>query len=150
MGQRCPANGWVAIAAAGLLVAACQSTGVTVPPGFQDLEPCEFTKVIAVQDLRELGKPGCDMAGATIRFPDGATVKVGAVGGTSSWSYAAKPGEAEIPTHYTMVNWGTPGIAVVELNRGGWMETIWANSTKASDLLFESLRKDGVQVDEPH
>lgn len=90
------------------------------------------------------------MTGLTVRFPDGTHAKIGAIGATNSWSYDAKPGEAEIPTHYTMVNWGTPGIAVAELNRGGWINDIWANSTKASDLLFELLRKEGVQVDEPH
>jgi|EndMetStandDraft_3_1072993.scaffolds.fasta_scaffold439665_2 hypothetical protein len=136
--------------AVAFLLTGCQSAGVTVPPGGQDLKPCAFARVIAVEDLEKIGKPGCDMAGTTIRFPDGTNGMVGSIGANKSWSYSASPGDAEIPTHFTMVNWGVPGVAVAEHNRGGWMNTIWANSTEASDLLFEALRKDGVQVDEPH
>lgn len=138
----------VLVAAA--LLAACHSAGVTVPPTRQSLEPCKLARVIAVEDLKELGKPGCDMAGTTIRFPDGTDAKVGPIGATKSWSYAASPGDGEIPTHFTMVNWGEPGIAVADRAKEGWLRVIWANSTRASDLLFESLEKSGVPIDEPH
>jgi hypothetical protein len=132
------------------LLAACRSTGVTVPPPRQSLEPCRFARVIAVEDLKELGKPGCNMAGTTIRFPDGTNAKVGSIGANKSWSYAASDGDATIPAHFTMVNWGAPGIAVAEYGRNKGIEEIWATSTKASDLLFELLEQSDVQIDEPH
>jgi hypothetical protein len=90
------------------------------------------------------------MVGTIVEFPDGTTAKVGSIGANNSWSYEAAAGEATIPTHFTMVNWGASGIAVAEQSRAGWIRTIWANSTKASDLLFELLEKSGVQVNEPH
>src|SRR4051812_34130622 len=90
----------MAATALSLLLAGCQSTGVTVPPGGQDLERCDFARVVDVEDLKEMGRPGCDMAGTTIRFPDGATAAVGSIGATNSSSYDAAPGDAEIPIHF--------------------------------------------------
>ena len=141
-------------AAAALLVVGlltgCQSTGVDVPHGWQKLELCTSARPVAVEDLRKMGAPGCNMAGTSVEFPDGSTQKVGSVGANKGWSYEASPGEATIPLHFTMVNWGVPGIAVAEHSREGGIHTIWANSTKASDLLFELLEASGVQIDEPH
>lgn len=141
---------WAAAMVATGLLAGCASTGVTVPPQDHGLELCKSANPVVVEDLRTLGAPGCNMVGMTVEFPDGTTAKVGSVGASKSWSYDSSPGDATIPTHFTMVNWGAPGVAVAEHSREGWIRTIWANSTKASDLLFELLEKSGVPIDEPH
>lgn len=141
---------WAATVVTIALLASCASTGVIVPPQPQGFEPCKSSSPVAVENLRRLGPPGCDMVGMTVEFPDGATGKVGRVGANKSWSYDASLGDGTVPAHFTMVNWGAPGIAVAEQSREGWIREIWANSTEASDLLFELLEESGVPVDEPH
>lgn len=78
------------------------------------------------------------MAGTTVLFPNGQAASVGAVGTTRSWSYSARDGDATIPNHFTMVNWGVPGIAVAEYDRAERLRTIWATSREASHLQRQS------------
>jgi hypothetical protein len=125
-----------AIAAPLLLcvVAACQSSGVDVPPGWDDLKPCSYSHPIAVEDLADIGKPGCNMAGTTVTFPDGRTAKVGSVGVTDSWGYLVTGEAGTIPKHFTMVNWGVPGVAVSGYNTHGKVTKVWAMSKDAAAL----------------
>jgi hypothetical protein len=59
---------------------------------------------------------------------------VGGVGATKSWSYAAVPGETEIPKHFTMVNWGVSGVVVEEYDRRGRLTKVWATTPEVSEL----------------
>ena len=74
------------------------------------------------------------MAGTTVRFSDGSTGTVGGVGAIKSWSYFAVPGEAEIPNHFTMVNWGVSGVVVEEYTRSGRLKEVWATTSEVKQL----------------
>lgn len=119
-------------------LAGCAGTdGVLIPSGAELLKPCKFGRTIEVEDLAEIGEPGCDMAGATIRFADGSTGEVGSVGAAKSWSYSVEGEGDVIPNHFTMVNWGVPGVAVAEFDTRERLKRIWASSEEASDLQRE-------------
>jgi hypothetical protein len=117
------------------MVAACHSTGVEIPPGWQNLKPCTYKRTIPVSHLADIGKPRCNMAGTAVELPDGQSAEVGSVGATNSWGYLTKTDDAKVRHHFTIVNWGVPGTAVAEYDERGRLHTIWASSKDAADLL---------------
>lgn len=117
------------------MTAACQSAGVEIPPGWENLKPCTYKRTIPVDDLADIGRPGCNMAGTEIGFPDGHSAEVGSVGATKSWGDFTTADGANAPHHFTMVNWGLPGTAVAKYNDDNRLVMIWATSEDAADLL---------------
>lgn len=126
----------VGIATAACLgVTACAPGGVTIPPGFEELEPCP-SQHYSVEELSRMENPGCDLAGSTIIAPDGSGHLIGDVGHVSvSSSYSAKLDQGP---EYTVVNWGVPG-ATLTITEAGKPRTTWASSAEALKLQRKQL-----------
>ncbi len=132
------------LAAAGLLllVVGCSASGagVSVPPGFDDLDQCP-PRSIAVDDLREIGEPGCNLIGSSLVFPDGVSLPVSAVGEVFS-SRNSSAGDHE----HLIVNWGIPGVAAVTSD-GGELLDLWASSDEAEQLQREQAKIEGLRLE---
>jgi hypothetical protein len=127
-------RGTIALAGTvGLLsaVAGCAGgRGVNVPLGSEELDQCP-PRSIAVEDLHEIGEPGCNLVGSSLIFPDGQTLSIYGVGETFSSSYSGA-GEHD----NVVVNWGIPGVgAYTQL--GDELVDLWATSDEAERLQRE-------------
>ncbi|MEU1970957.1 hypothetical protein ABZ477_04840 [Microbacterium sp. NPDC019599] len=131
-------------AAAGLLgsIVGCSGggAGVSVPQGFDDLDQCP-PRSIPVEDLREIGEPGCDLVGSSLTFPDGVSLPIYAVGEVFS-SADSSAGNRE----HLIVNWGTPGVGALTKD-GDELLDLWATSDKAEHLQREQAKIEGVRLD---
>lgn len=105
------------------------SGGITVPPGSENLPPCEVS-VVSVLDLHESGD--CDLSGVSIEMPDGgeASRPIVEIGGTASFSYG---GTSEI----IVTNLGKMGT-LVALRTPEEGLTVWGTPA-AVDAYMESL-----------
>jgi hypothetical protein len=84
--------------------------------------------MIAAEDLRDVGEPGCDMAGSSVLFPNSMIQGISAVGAVSSSSTSEE--------WVTTVNWGVPGVsAYIESN--GEITKSWATSKAAGRLQLQ-------------
>jgi len=121
--------------AATMLLAGCGGgQGVTVPPGAEQLKPCPHRE-IDVTDLGTVGKPGCDLAGSTLLFPDGKTVTIKEVGAT----FSEGTGTGAELIEYSAVNWGVPGVAAT-FEEPGKPLRVWYTSSEAGILQAELMR----------
>lgn len=120
-----------------LLAVACGSgAGVSIPPGADELEPCSFGP-IKVDELPDIGVPGCDLVGASIVLPDATMLTVPAVGEV----FAQQQGDDSLECH--IVNWGVPGVGVTAV-KDGELVALWASSDEAGRLQREQLKVDNV------
>lgn len=119
----------------GLLLVGCAAQGVRVPPGYEDLMPCEVRN-LELGELSQIGEPGCDLEGSTIVAPDGILLVIGHVGETRSSQNILRDGSRS--PEYTVVNWGLSGVGV-SVKRPGAPE-IWATSNTALDLQQQLAR----------
>lgn len=130
------------VAAAGSLVAlvGCGGGGadVSVPLGFEDLDQCP-PRSIAVEDLPEIGEPGCDLVGSSLTFPDGVSLPIYAVGEVFSSSHPSA-GDHE----HLIVNWGVPGVGAFTKDGDELLE-LWATSDQAEHLQREQAKIEGVR-----
>lgn len=129
-------------AAAGLLMAAvgCSGggAGVSVPLGSGELEQCP-PRSIAVEDLRQIGEPGCDLVGSSLIFPDGTSLPIYSVGEVFS-SASPSAGDHE----HLIVNWGVPGVGAFTKDSDELLD-LWATSEKAEQLQREQAKIEGLR-----
>lgn len=123
----------------GALCACAGPTGVTIPPGSDQLKQCE-PKALDVETLSSLGEPGCDLVGSTVRLPDGTALQIDEVGVVASHESPRDAGTTET----LVVNWGVPGVAVSEIDENRLI-TQWASSTDAAELQRQQLLLEGVR-----
>lgn len=116
--------------AAMVWLSGCASGGVSIPAGYELLEPCP-PQFYSVEALSTMEYPGCDLEGSTIVAPDGSLHVIGPVGhlGVSS-SYSETHGQGP---EYTIVNWGVPGVGFTRTARGE-PRTTWASTAEALKL----------------
>lgn len=116
-------------------LSACAPTGVTIPPGSENLELCPPQEIL-VEELQNIGEPDCDLKGSSVVFPDGNVMPVVAVGDTWNSGIAT---EAETSDEkYVVLNWGVPGIAASVKEKAGSYRT-WATSDAARKLQNQQL-----------
>lgn len=139
----------LAAGALSLALTGCQGEprGVVIPPGAESLSPCGVAQV-AIDELADLGDPGCDLAGASLTFsagvvdwriPSAPPLVVPAVGAVFTH------GDAE-GHELLVVNCGVPGVGVAALDSRGVVE-IWASTDTARELHQQQLAIDGVTSD---
>lgn len=132
------------LASSGLMVAVvgCSGggAGVSIPLGFEDLDQCP-PRSIAVEDLRAIGEPGCDLVGSSVTFPDGVSLPIYDVGEVFSSSDSSAGGHEHL-----IVNWGFPGVGVLTRD-GDELLDLWATSDEAEHLQREQARIEGVRVE---
>ena len=112
--------------------------GVSIPPGSDAREQCP-PRSIAVEDLRAIGEPGCDLVGSSLTFPDGASLPINAVGEVFS-SSDSSDGDHE----HLIVNWGIPGVGVFTRD-GNELLDLWATSDEAEHLQRQQAEIEGVE-----
>lgn len=115
-------------------------SGVSVPPGFDGLDQCP-PRSIAVEDLRAIGEPGCDLVGSSLTFPDGVSLPIYAVGEVFSSSDSSARDDEHL-----IVNWGIPGVGVFTRD-GDELLDLWATSDEAEHLQREQAKIEGVRVE---
>ena len=116
-----------------------QARGVVLPPGSEHLTPCPITQ-ISIDELSEIGEPGCDLTGSSVTFPDGSPqLTIASIG--AAFSQGDGTGRETVIT-----NWGIPGIgvAVIEDHR---LVHMWATGPAALDLQKQQLVVDHVESD---
>lgn len=130
----------------------CRPQGVDIPKGSENLQPCP-QREIRVEDLPQIGKPGCDLAFSTVEFEGeyfdyaaggggGASVEIGPVGHISSPMKVVDGKTREV----IVVNWGVPGVGVASIEDGK-LRAIWATSPEAEELQYRQLEVEGIDVD---
>ena len=134
--------GWATVTALtlSLTLSGClQARGVVLPPGSEDLAPCPITQ-ISIDELSEVGEPGCDLTGSSVTFPDGSPqLTIASIG--AAFSQGDGTGRETVIT-----NCGIPGIgvAVIEHHR---LVHLWATGPAALDLQKQQLEVDNVESD---
>ena len=118
------------------LLSGCTESGVRVPPGAEELQPCPVRR-IDVTTLGDMGEPGCDLAGTTLIFPGGKEILVGAPG----WSGAAT--DSRSGEWVRAAAWGVPGVGAVQIN--GTTVTVWGSTQEAVDLQLQLLAISGIE-----
>ena len=119
-----------------LLLGGCSSGGVSVPPGAGDLEPCPVA-TIDVTSLAQMGEPGCNLAGSTLRFPTGEEFELGEPGSGGGIT------SSRMRTHEVRAaNWGIPGAGAVDITDG--VVTVWGSTQWAVELQLEALALEGI------
>lgn len=112
-------------------VTACASGGVTIPAGYEALEPCE-PRILSVEELSVMEEPGCNLEGSTVMSPDGVGHLIGPVGN------AAVSGFPMQGIEYEVVNWGIPGVSITK-TADGEPRTTWASTEAALKLQTKQL-----------
>ncbi|WP_144276328.1 hypothetical protein [Demequina sp. NBRC 110053] len=130
----------VALVVAVLSLGACGSEGVAVPPGSDALQSCDIQRIDVV-DLAVMGKPGCDLEGSSLIFPDGSTVEIEAVGISSGFSTSSVEG-----VEFYYGNWGLPGVSASVVENGRLVD-LWASTAEAYELEQALLRLGGIETD---
>lgn len=121
-----------------IIFASCSPRGVLIPPGSEDLLPCP-PRVIPVEELREIGEPGCDLAGSSLVFPDDFVWPISEIGSAASFERVAQ--EKVLGVKYSMTNWGVPGVGVTRTLSGQETE-FWASTDEALDLQKKAQQLD--------
>lgn len=133
----------VSVAAAvvlALCLAGCQAGGVEVPPGAEQLSPCEISE-IPIDELDEMGTPECDLAGSSLVLSDGTpTIMIPAVGA----AFSQGDGNGR---EFRIVNWGVPGVHVAAIE-GDRLVGLWASGPEAEDLAWQQLAVERVETTE--
>lgn len=127
------------VVAVGLLLPGCAAggRGVTVPPGWDELEECDVMSV-AAEDLAREGAPACDLAGSSLSFPSGmGMVTIPEVGEVFSRQVSGEP-------QILVVNWGVPGVGAASIDDGRVVD-VWASTAEAEDLQRQQLSVEGVK-----
>lgn len=114
--------------------------GVSIPLGSEELDQC-LPRSIAVEDLREIGEPGCDLVGSSLIFPDGQSLQIYGVGEAFSSSYSGA-GEHD----HLIVNWGIPGVGAFT-RLGNDLLGLWATSEEAERLQHEQAKIEGLNLE---
>lgn len=109
----------------------CTSGGVTIPAGYEALEPCE-PRILSVEELSVMEEPGCDLEGSTVVSPDGIGHLIGPVGNVGVNGFPMQDLE------YELVNWGVPGVTITRTAKGE-PRTTWASSAEALRLQRKAL-----------
>lgn len=136
-------------------LAGCRPSGVDLDPKSFDLEPCP-QREIRVEDLPDIGQPGCDLALSTIVFEgdyfdyslrwgaegDRSTEEIPSIGTVT----APQTGQGDKKRELLIVNWGIPGAGVASIE-GGKPRAVWATSPEAEELQYRQLEVEGVDVD---
>ena len=119
----------------GLSSSSCGSNGVSIPDGYQNLERCRPTGPVDVTQLANSPElEGCDPVGTIVVFPDGKRITSVAVG--------VGQGHEEMGSgeHYSVTNWGTPGITAAFVSNGSL--NVWGTD-KAIKLHVEAIYRAG-------
>ncbi|WP_169583345.1 MULTISPECIES: hypothetical protein [Microbacterium] len=123
----------------GLVGCGGNDRGVSIPLGYESLDQCQ-PRSLAVENLRELGEPECNLAGSSLVFPDGYSLPTSNVGDV--FSSTSSPGEHT----YLIVNWGVPGVGAFTVH-GDELLGLWATCDEAERLQREQARVEGVELD---
>lgn len=120
------------------MLSACVAAdrGVTIPPGYDQLEQCVPTTIDA-EELSSLGEPGCDLVGSAVLLPDGTSLDINEVGVVSAFGGASEPA-----TEHILVNWGIPGVAVSVIKAERLVDQ-WQTSPGAAELQRQQLLISG-------
>ncbi|WP_298942420.1 hypothetical protein [uncultured Microbacterium sp.] len=152
-------HGTVALALVVMVGAAsltgCRPQGVDIPKGWENLQPCP-QREIRVEDLPQIGKPGCDLAFSTVVFEGDYADYAFAWEAGGGWPVVEiiSVGYVTAPTKVVdgktrevlVVNWGVPGVGVASIEDGK-LRAIWATSPEAEDLQYRQLEVGGIVVD---
>ncbi|MGO1770115.1 MAG: hypothetical protein ACTHZX_09185 [Microbacterium sp.] len=117
--------------AAGLLLCGCAPEGTTEPTDDGDLETCPV-RTIAVEDLEDMGEPGCDLTGTALVFDDGVEMTIDGIGATQAQTeHVGQTQQVDIKR--VVVNWGLSGVAATKIERGEPVRS-WASTPEALEL----------------
>lgn len=119
----------------------CIGPYVEIPLDSSTLRPCApSTASLRVEDLPTATPAGCDLAGTTVRFPDGYDKVIPEIG-TSS----ASAGDGLNDTHF-LFNFGTLGIVASE-RAAASMQTRWWGSEEGLRRYWKAFGKVGETLD---
>lgn len=125
-------------AAVALCLTGCQARGVLIPPGADELLPCK-TAEIPIEDLDNIGVPGCDLVGSSLTFTDGpSAMMIPPVGATFSQGDGSG-------REFRIVNWGVPGVGVAAVEADRLID-LWASGPEARNLALQQLAIENVDL----